>query len=323
MPALADEEEPPKDDAGILTLQFNNDMFGNSDRHFTHGTRFSYQSSENAVPDWVVDTAGGFPLFNPEGTLRVTYSLGQDIFTPENIDARSEVRNDRPYAGWLYGGIGLTSENGIQLDNLELNLGIVGPLSYAEEVQTNWHDFIGIPEPRGWDNQLKNEPGVVLYYERKWRAVQKLLVNDLIPIENLGFDLTPHLGTALGNVYTYGAAGLTVRFGDNLPDDYGPPRIRPSLPGSDFFRPSDNIGWYIFAGFEGRFVARNIFLDGNSFRDGPDVDKRLLVGDLQAGVAVTLGGAARIAYTHLIRSKEFDGQDEPDQFGSLSLSLRF
>src|SRR3546814_17784538 len=104
-------------------------------------------------------------------------------------------------------------------------------------------------------------------------------------LNNLGVDVTPHLGAALGNVYTYGAGGLTLRFGEDLPDDYGPPRIRPALPGSDYFRPTDDFGWYFFAGAEGRIVARNIFLDGNTFKDSHSVDKRPLVADLQAGLA--------------------------------------
>src|SRR5690606_26093169 len=133
----------------------------------------------------------------------------------------------------------------------------------------------------------------------------------------------PHLGGALGNIYTYGAGGFTLRFGEDLPDDYGPPRIRPALPGSDYFRPIDWFGWYFFAGAEGRIMARNIFLDGNTFKDSHSVDKRPFVLDLQAGLAINLGGRVRLAYTHLWRSKEFKGQDAAHQFGTLSLSVRF
>ena len=153
--------------------------------------------------------------------MRVTYSLGQDIFTPEDIGERDLIKDDRPYAGWLYGGIGLTSENGKRLDTLELNLGIVGPYSLADETQDNWHKLIGIDRPKGWRNQLENEPGIVLYYERKWRSLAKLPVEDIIPIDDLAFDFTPHVGAALGNVFTYGAAGFTLRFGDDLPTTSG------------------------------------------------------------------------------------------------------
>jgi hypothetical protein len=45
--------------------------------------------------------------------------------------------------------------------------------------------------------------------------------------------------------------------------------------------------------------------------------------DLQAGVAIMLGERVRLAYTHLLRSKEFRQQDAPDQFGTISVSVRF
>jgi len=315
--------DPGPDPAWIVSLQFSNDIFGGSDRHFTHGTRFSALSPDGIVPDFIEDAAKALPLFPEDGNLRVTYSLGQEMFTPERIEERELIEDDRPYAGWTYLGVGLVSENGDQLDNLELNVGMIGPASQADNTQIEYHKLINVQVPEGWENQLKNEPGVVLYYERKWRNLWGVTLSDLPVLDELALDLTPHLGGALGNVYTYGAGGVTLRLGEDLPDDYGPPRLRPALPGSDYFRPDDWFGWYFFAGVEGRAVLRNIFLDGNTFQDSHSVDKYPLVADLQAGLAIMLGERVRIAYTHLWRSKEFREQDAPDQFGTLSLSVRF
>ena len=315
--------DPGPDPAWIFSFQFSNDIFGGSDRHFTHGTRFSALSPDGEVPHFIESAAKALPLFPNDGNLRITYSLGQEIFTPERIEERELIEDDRPYAGWTYLGIGLTSENGDQLDTLELNAGMIGPASLADKTQIEYHKLIDVQVPEGWENQLHNEPGVVLYYERKWRNLWEANISSLPVLDELAFDLTPHLGGALGNVYTYGAGGVTLRIGEDLPDDYGPPRLRPALPGSDYFRPDDWFGWYFFAGFEGRAVLRNIFLDGNTFRDSHSVDKYPLVGDLQAGLAVMLGERVRLAYTHLWRTKEFREQDAPDQFGTLSLSVRF
>jgi hypothetical protein len=138
----------------------------------------------------------------------------------------------------------------------------------------------------------------------------------------MGVDVTPHVGGALGNVFTHLATGFTIRIGDDLPNDYGPPRIRPSLPGSDFFVTDDPFGWYLFVGVEGRLVGRNIFLDGNTFTDSHSVDKKRIVGDLQAGLAMTAGDA-RISYTYVLRAREFEGQNNKDGFGSINLSYRF
>lgn len=160
--------------------------------------------------------------------------------------------------------------------------------------------MINTTEPRGWDNQLHNEPGVVLFYERQWRRLREF--------ETFGFgvDMTPHVGAALGNVYTYGATGVTFRVGRNLPADYGPPRIRPSLPGSGFFLGSDGFGWYLFAGVEGRAVGRDIFLDGNTFEDSQNVDKKNFVADGQAGIAVTIDDVRLASPTSTARPSSTD-----------------
>jgi hypothetical protein len=307
-PAVADE--------GILTVQFENDIVADADGQFTHGTRLAWMSPEGQVPEWARRIADAIPRLAEVSTKRIVYSLGQSIFTPDDITIEEPVPEDRPYAGWLYAGIGLVSVGERALDNLEINVGVVGPASFAEQTQTAFHRWFGFDRPEGWRHQLENEPGLELVFERKWRAWQKFGVG------GLGGDVVPHVGVALGNVLTQGAAGLTLRIGDDLPNDYGPPRIRPSLPGSDYFDPEDRFGWYFFVGAEGRAVGRNIFLDGNTFRDSPRVDKRNLVADFQAGIAVIFG-RVRLAYTHVLRTREFETQDDPGQFGAFSVSTRF
>ncbi|KJS43624.1 MAG: membrane protein, partial [Rhodospirillaceae bacterium BRH_c57] len=223
---------------------------------------------------------------------------------------------ERPYAGWLYGGVGFVSDTGRQQDYLELQLGIVGPSAGGKFVQNEWHGLIGADEANGWDHQLKDELGILLAYERKIHAWQS------VNIAGFSADLTPHYGVTLGNVMTAAAVGGTFRIGLDLPEDYGPPRIRPGLTGSTYFAPEGPRGWYLFAGVEGRAVARNIFLDGNTFRDSMSVSKLPFVGDIQAGVAVTVGDV-RVAYTQVIRSREYREQPDPDTFGSVSVSVRF
>jgi hypothetical protein len=65
-----------------------------------------------------------------------------------------------------------------------------------------------------------------------------------------------------------------------------------------------------------------MFLDGNTFKHSHSVDKKPFVGDLQTGLVVQWK-RFRITYTQIFRTKEFDGQDDGDLFGSLSLSYHF
>ena len=54
--------------------------------------------------------------------------LGQSIFTPQNLTLKPPDPRDRPYAAWLYAGTSLLQEsNRHMLENLELDLGVVGP----------------------------------------------------------------------------------------------------------------------------------------------------------------------------------------------------
>ena len=138
-----------------------------------------------------------------------------------------------------------------------------------------------------------------------------------LPISGLSFDAVPHVVGTVGNAYTYAGAGAIVRLGNFSPNDFGPARIRPSAPGSDTFYDGKFWHAYLFGGAQGRLVARNMFLDGNAFRSSHSVDKKIAVGDLLFGFAVSMG-QFRLAYTHTVRTKEFDGQNRWDQFGSLT-----
>lgn len=311
------------DDAGILSVQIENDLWGNgTDRHYTHGTRLSYLSSEE-TPAWLDKAAAYVPVFSRRGQLRTSYAIGQSIFTPEDITRKDLIEDETPYAGWLYAAIGLISDHregdgelqSNRLDSLELNIGVVGPSSLAQETQSTVHKYVGSPQARGWKHQLHDEFGIMLVYDRQWQAQY------LSEVWGMGIDLTPHLGGTLGNVMTSVDFGTTLRIGRDLPSDYGPPSIRPSLPGSGFFRPTQGFGWYLFAGVGGRCVLHNIFLDGNTDGDSHHVERVPWVGDLQAGLVLTWGDA-RLSFTNIFRTDEFEEQKSPTEFGSISLSFR-
>jgi lipid A 3-O-deacylase len=309
----------PKADAessnGTFSLVVENDIFYNTDRSYTNGIRFSWLSAPARTPDWAVHLARRFPLFPEEGVVRVNYAIGQNMYTPADITVPDPPFDDRPYAGWLYGSVGVVAETGDRLDQLELSLGMVGPASFGEETQKFFHDAVGADKPRGWGTQIGNEPAVMLSYQRSWRGwVSESLFG--IP-----YDVTPHGGGTLGNVSTYGSAGLTVRYGKPLLRDFGPPRIQPSLPGSGVFIPPERFGWYLFGGVEGRAVARNIFLDGNTFRDSRSVSREPLVADIQLGITASWRNY-RLSYTHVRRTREFKSQVSGDNFGAVSFSMQ-
>lgn len=326
-PALS--QDTSSEPRGTLSIVVENDKFSSfdpskqTDRNFTNGIRLNWISEPRATPEWGRELAAWVPLFPDGGTTRVGYAFGQNMYTPEDISSSERVVGDRPYSGWTYIAAAITSSRELgdsaRLDTLELNLGIVGPQSYAEETQREYHRLINAPLPKGWGNQLRNEPGVALFYERKWRNVGR---SKLLP--GIEGDFSPHAGGSLGNVFTYAGTGTTLRIGHNLGVDYGPPRIRPGLAGSMHFETveEDPFAAYAFIGIEGRAVARDITLDGNTFARSHSVNRRVLVGDLQTGFAIVYA-PVRFTFTYVMRTREFESQRSPDRFGALSFSVKF
>ncbi|WNK00266.1 lipid A deacylase LpxR family protein [Thalassospiraceae bacterium LMO-JJ14] len=318
LPALSAE-------AGTWTVNVENDRIANTDRHYTNGVRLGWVSEPedgNNLPE-VRDTLQTlYPLAEVRGG-RLGLELGHNMYTPADTEARTLISDDRPYAGWLYGSASLYAETGKgigehfteTLDKVALEVGIVGPAALGKQVQNEYHKLIGVATSKGWENQLDNEPGVNLIGERKWR-------HKALRFAGFEADAIPHVGASLGNVYTHLNGGVTLRIGQELYVDYGPPLIRPSLSGFGAINPAEKFSWYAFAGVDGRWVVQNIFLDGNTFTDSHSVDKKNLVGDFVAGVSMTYRNV-RIAFTHVMRTREFDTQTKTDRFGAVSLSFRF
>lgn len=310
------QERVVEDDKDIFNVVWENDIVAGTDRGYTNGVRFAWLSSEQNAPRWASTIASYIPMIDGDGNKRVSVAFGQSIFAPDNLNLRVPDPNDRPYAGWLYGSVGIVSDTGTRLDNAALTVGVVGPSAMAEQTQKFIHSSVTGDYPLGWDRQLKDEPGIMLTYERKWRGLYEASAF------GLGADVVPHVGANLGNVNTSASVGTTLRVGYDLPADYGPPRIRPSLPGSDFFIPTRQVSGYLFTTIEGRAVARDIFLDGNTFKDSPSVEKENFIGSLQVGAALTYGDT-RLSYTHVFMTDQFKTESRPEQFGALTLSYRF
>lgn len=304
-----------------------NDIVGNTDEHYTSALKLMWISKdlnndENGLPGpagWLADR---FPGVDRRNFLHNwSLSLGQNIYTPEDTQKEGLIEDDRPYAGWTYFSLGLHAKNFNILNSVELSLGLVGPSSMAEETQKNLHDVTHNDKPKGWKNQLEDEPGLLLSWIRHWRTAR-------IDARGWAADLIPHGGVTLGNVYTYANAGFEVRAGYNLPVDFGTALIRP---GGGTAAPvglgdprlnSGPFGVNLFAGLDGRAVAQNIFLDGNTFTDSHSVDKENFVADIYAGFSIVFR-QLKVTYTHVYRTEEFEGQDEGQFFGSISVAWVF
>lgn len=315
---------------GSFSVYSENDKYlAGTDRYYTNGFRLSFLSTNlrdftsGPVPGSVQEIARLLGSFvQPGNEYKLGLALGQNIYTPVDTEATAPLPNDRPYAAWLYTGVTFQSYRDARerpdgtlaaacLDSLEVDLGVVGPAAIGRQIQNGVHALIGAASANGWDNQIHDEPGLDVAYTRKYR----LLV--LGARDGWGAEFIPHAGVSLGNIFTYADAGAEFRAGWRLPADFGTDPIHPSGD-SNGYRPPWNL--FVFGATDGRAVARDITLDGNTFRSSAHVRKEPLVADYLGGVGIGFRHW-QITYAEDARTREFYGQLKSFVFGSISATF--
>ncbi|MEM1380568.1 MAG: lipid A deacylase LpxR family protein [Pseudomonadota bacterium] len=318
---FASAQAPVLDDpTATWALTWENDSFFGLDENYTSGLRLSYLSGNQKL-----DAMGRFvaasilKLDTDPSRLRVRrgFSIAQEIYTPRTVNVTTPLPDEHPYAGYLYGRFTRLIEQVDRVDEVSLDVGIVGPSALGQQAQDFVHNIFGREEYLGWDNQIDDTPAVNISYARQRRVAHSK--RD----QGIGWDCIVNGGFSFGTVETAVRGGANVRIGQNLRTSFGPPRVRPSTAGSGFFRPQQGLSWYVFGGGEVSARAHNIFLDGSLFRDDdPSVEKQVVIADVQSGAAIQLG-RTQLTFTYVVRTQEFATQDVNQQFGAFSIARRF
>ena len=105
---------------GTTSFSIENDLFTKSDRQYTNGLKLglvtptiSAAERTNCLFEWAESLNNlMFALAPSTRDAPITLSLtllGQDIYTPEARETPKLIKNDRPYAGWLYFGYGVNA----------------------------------------------------------------------------------------------------------------------------------------------------------------------------------------------------------------------
>lgn len=338
------------------TLRLENDLFAGTDRNYTNGVAIALVSRDLAGrlrPECLPQPLGMYARFlgwvdpgfwNDAGaasaTQNVVVRFGQAMYTPEDKTHTDLIRDDRPYAGLLY--LGLAWNRRIQpqdahyqmLDTRELTLGVIGPLSLAEQAQDLVHDLRGIDRFNGWNNQLHNEPALQVAWERKFRQD----LGDAAVQTGWGTDAIGSYALRLGNIETAASAGFELRAGWNIPNDFGSYPIRPGAENRPpsaaadlrMSRPQSSRaprpGAHVFVNVEAKAVAWDFSLDGNLFGASHHVTRRPWVAQAAAGISsqwLLRGHGVKLALMRVWRSREFEEQRGHHAFGSVALSVEF
>jgi len=292
-----------------------------TDRYYSNGTGLVVAWH----PDWADDLVAHLPFADAFGEPERTgfgVTTGQLIFTPDNLDRADLIPDDRPYAGYLYGGAYLQRMGNDVLDHFQLDLGFIGDSSLAQDTQEWVHEILNDTDPNGWDNQLADEFTVQFTYRRKWRF-------DLFRVEPLGMPIDvqaiPEIAGFLGTVLRHVEGGGTLRFGYQLPEDFGPARLAdvnttPATPNAGFAA-------YGFVRGAARLIEHNVFLEGNNFgKSSHSVPIRTLVGEVQLGVVGSYTADPiqfELGWSQTFRSEAFEGQEGGHSFGAWSLTFHY
>ncbi|RUR39149.1 lipid A deacylase LpxR family protein [Vreelandella populi] len=303
-------------DNNVLSIKHENDgMASSDDGHFTSGFELNWAFKPNPE-NWTQRLATSLPDSVIGQADSVAFRLVHQIYTPDNIERLELIEDDRPYAGLVYVGMSLYEDIPVgnswqQATDLHLDVGLVGPSSLADSIQREVHRITNSDRPRGWDNQLDDEPLLNLTMRRQWWHN--------VPFAGKRLAHGPGVSVALGNLNTYASAGYGVRWGD---DASGIPTLTPNPGNRGRMLSMTGWQWYLFANVEGYYVAHNLTLDGNVFSNSHSVDRKEWVGEAAAGLALAWD-EWQVTYAAVQRTREFDGQDQQDKYGAITLSRSF
>jgi lipid A 3-O-deacylase len=296
-----------------FSLRWENDTFGGTDANYTNGMSLALTRTGSGLLGGVWNLLGV-----DNGRKSATYEATQFQFTPTDLMLNPPDPNDRPYAGMSYLACATHLQREENLQSLKLIVGFVGPDSGSEAVQKLAHRTLNQKSPRGWPYQLNDEAIVNLLYEYRYRYLLKS------GSSGLGAELIPMGGAYLGNYLIQAQSEVLLRFGYNLPDDFGPTSLRGIgyLPMPQFENTDYSWGVNAFIRGGANLVIRNLTLDGSSFSRSPNVEKRLVVPMTEIGAALwTREFLTTLSFQYW--GREFASQPFREGYGSIMFSFPF
>ena len=316
-PAVAEESRttPPPDVSAeekiseastrrVFSVFDDNDFFGRwSDKYYTNHTRLALTLGASESPSGVRDA-----LF---------FSLGQEIYSPKDREARVPDPRDHPYAGYLYASFGDAKFDDDFAFVTEIQLGATGDWSLAEKTQKEYHRLIDEIRPAGWDTQIHER--VVAQATGEVRA--RFMLDGACGNGAFGSDLVVRGFGDLGNLRGVVSAGAQLRAGLNLPWDFGATTdMRRGT--SVVFDPRVSASFYAYLDASADVVLWDKTLTSNNDR-GADICAYPLAGEISVGVCAVYDRVS-LAIFQSFRSKDFTSQDKDFfAYGGFRLSVFF
>jgi lipid A 3-O-deacylase len=293
-----------------IGIQTDNDSYlaQGSDRYYTDGLFIYYRRAmdvHNSADSSLVNKILGF-------------EIGQKIFNPQSGSVPGPQYVDRPFAGYLYVGstLNLLFKNESNL-KLGANLGIVGPASGAEAVQTFVHKNFGFYTPEGWQYQIKNNIELNLSAQ----------YNRLIARDGWA-DVSLASYVNLGNGFTGAGAGPLIRLGvfNQL---YNSESTQSTASKNGSLKPLNSHEIFFYYKPQVNYVAYDATIQGGLFDKHTDptsleitLNKEPFVFSQQFGIELT---TKRFIFdvAAIFHTKDVKQMEQSHQWGSVTGIYRF
>ncbi|MDY0342650.1 MAG: lipid A deacylase LpxR family protein [Lentimicrobium sp.] len=184
-----------------IWLQFDNDIFCNTDRYYTNGIVIGI--STPAISTLVINKL--MPVGPDNGSTASSLSLHHGMFTPYTTKNPPQLRNDRPYASTLflnYSQVALNANASYKISS-SIKIGVIGDAALGQLLQQSVHTTLpGNDAPLGWETQISND--LVLDYSIN--CSHRLINRPSVEM---------YAGTevSLGTLYTQASGRLDIRLG--------------------------------------------------------------------------------------------------------------
>ncbi|WP_297763690.1 lipid A deacylase LpxR family protein [uncultured Muriicola sp.] len=125
-----------------IRLKHDNDFFTLTDRYYSSGLYLTYTSS--------LKKGIG------KGQEQLSFTIGQEVYTPFNIITTNIEEQDRPYVGFLGLKTGWSSVKNKHSWDASLLVGIAGNNSGAGGFQRWYHKIFVVSDPPVWVDEMDN-----------------------------------------------------------------------------------------------------------------------------------------------------------------------
>lgn len=236
--------------AQLFMLSVDNDLFAGQgqDGAYTSGVRFDFLLEDQK-------SLNGPVVIN-------NFGLQHIMITPNDISNVKQEPGDYPYAGLL----SITYSRGIvdprrkRSITAESVVGILGPYSFAGEVQTELHKLTGSSLPQGWKNQYGT--GVL--------ANVNCSVELGVPRMPKGLEVVMQSKLFLGTILTGASLQGMVKFG-KMPNHFKSVACRYTCGHSRIFQ------WYGFVSQQMQGIASNTVLTDRRCRISEESSDRRII----------------------------------------------